>query len=194
VPLKPVAPETGRGGRAYSLETNRGGAVPSKRLFVALASVLVVASLVFAAVASGDHGKGRRHEGHGAKIFRSSLAPSVPTDPAIHGKTPGGVPWSLDRGEVSINSRGDFHLRLDGLVITGTNSARPVTTISASLFCGADANAAPAATTSTVPISEDGDARINERIALPATCLAPIVLVHPNGGTARYIALSGWKS
>jgi hypothetical protein len=169
--------------------------VSPKRLFFTFASLLAVASLVFAAVASGDHGRGRKgHEGHGLKVFRSSLAPSVPADPAIHGKTPGGVPWSLDRGEVSITSRGDFRLRLDGLVITGTNSARPVTTVSASLFCAPDTNAAPAATTSTVPISEDGDARIKERIALPASCLAPVVLVHPNGGTARYIAVSGWKS
>ena len=168
--------------------------MPSKRLFLVLASVVAAPSLVFAAVASGDHGKGRRHEGHGAKVFRSSLAPSVPSDPPIHGKTPGGVPWSLDRGEVSINGKGEFRLRLRGLVITGTNSARPVTTISASLFCAPDTNTAPAATTSTVPISEDGDARIKERIALPASCLAPAVLVHPNGGTARYIAANGWKS
>ncbi len=167
----------------------------SNRLLLTLVSLLAVASLVFAAVASGDHGRGRKdHEGHGAKVFRSSLAPSVPTDPAIHGKGPGGVPWSLDRGEVSIDGTGEFRLRLDGLVITGTNSARPVTTVSASLFCAPDANTAPAATTSTVPISDDGDARIRERIALPASCLAPVVLVHPNGGTARYIAASGWKS
>ena len=164
-----------------------------KRLFLALTSLLAVASLVFATIASGDHGRGR-DEGHGVKLFRSSLAPSVPTDPAFHGKTPGGVPWSLDRGAVSITRGGSFRLRLEGLVITGTNSARPVTTVSASLFCGADANTAPAVTTSTVPISEDGDARIKERVTLPASCLAPVVLVHPNGNTARYIAVSGWKS
>lgn len=166
-----------------------------KRPFFALASLLAVASLVFAAVASGDHGRGRRdHEGHGAKVFRSPLAPSDPADPAVHGKGPGGVPWSLDRGEVSIKSNGSFRLRLDGLVITATNSARPVTTVSASLFCAPDSNTTAVVTTSTVAISEDGDARIDERVALPASCLAPVVLVHPNGGTARYIAVSGWKS
>jgi hypothetical protein len=168
--------------------------VDSKRLFLPVASVLAVASLVFAAIASGDHGRGRRgkHDGRGAKVFASSLAPSVPTDPAFHGKTAGGVPWSLERGHVAISRKG-VRLRLEGLVITGTDSARPVTTISASLFCGADAITTPAATTAAVAISEDGDARIRERIALPATCLAPIVLVHPNGNTARYIALSGWR-
>jgi hypothetical protein len=163
-----------------------------KRIFVLLAVVTAVA-LVFAAVASGDHGRGR-HEGHGAKVFRSSLAPSMPTDPKLHNVSPGGVPWSLRRGEVAIKRNGQFALRVDGLVITGTDNPGPVKTISASLFCGADANAAPAATTSQVPLSSDGDARIRERITLPPTCLAPIVLVHPNGGTARYIAVSGWKS
>jgi hypothetical protein len=166
-----------------------------RRLFLTVAAALAGASLVFAAIASGDHGRGRhgKGEGHGAKVFRSSLAPSVQTDPAFHGVSPGGVPWSLERGDVTITRRGDFKLRLEGLVITGTNSARPVTTVSASLFCGADANTAPAATTATVPISEDGDARIRQRLTLPATCLAPIVLVHPNGGSTRYIAVSGWR-
>jgi hypothetical protein len=160
---------------------------------VTLASVLAVASLVFAAVASGDHGRGHHGKREGAKVFRSSLAPSVPTDPKFHNVGPGGVPWSLERGDVSIKQNGDFRLRLEGLVITGTNSARPVTTVSASLFCGADTETAPAATTTAVPISESGDARIHQRVTLPSTCLAPIVLVHPNGGTARYIALSGWR-
>ena len=166
-----------------------------KRMFLALASGLAVAALVFAAIASGDHGRGRhgKGEGNGVKVFRSSLAPSVPTDPPFHGKTPGGVPWSLERGQVAISRRGDFKLRVEGLVITGTDSARPVTTISASLFCGADAITAPAATTGAVAISDDGDARIRQRITLPGTCLAPIVLVHPNANTARYIAVSGWR-
>jgi hypothetical protein len=162
------------------------------RVFLLIAAALAALSLVFAAVASGDHGHGKG-EGHGAKMFRSSLAPSVPTDPPFHGKTPGTVPWSLDRGDVTITRRGDLKLRLEGLIITGTNSARPVTTISASLFCGPDANLTPAATTMAVPISEHGDARIRERLTLPETCLAPVVLVHPNGGLARYIALSGWR-
>ena len=164
-----------------------------KRLLLTLTSLLAVAALVFAAVASGDHGRGRHGKGEGAKVFRSSLAPSVPTDPKFHNVSPGGVPWSLERGDVSIKRSGDFRLRLEGLVITGTNSARPVTTVSASLFCGADTETTPAATTAAVPISDDGDARIRQRVTLPATCLAPIVLVHPNGATARYIALSGWR-
>jgi hypothetical protein len=69
-----------------------------------------------------------------------------------------------------------------------------VKTISASLFCGADANTTPAATTGQVPLSTDGDARIRQQVTLPATCLAPIVLVHPNGAMTRYISVTGWRS
>jgi hypothetical protein len=166
-----------------------------KRLFV-LSVLAAAVSLVFVAIASGDHGRGDkgRHEGHGARVFRSSLAPSAPTDPRVHNVAAGGVEWSLDRGSVSITRGGRFELRLDGLVITGTDNPGPVKTVSASLFCGADADMAPAVTTDQVPLSSRGDARIRQHVTLPASCLAPVVLVHPNGGTTRYIAVSGWKS
>ena len=68
-----------------------------------------------------------------------------------------------------------------------------MTTVSASLYCAPDASGA-AATTNAVPISEDGDASIQETLTLPATCLAPTVLIHPNGGLTAYIALPGWRS
>jgi hypothetical protein len=163
------------------------------RALTAVAVLAGIAALVFAAVASGDHGRGR-DEGHGGKLFRSALAPSQTTDPAFHGVTPGGVNWSLKKGSVKISRNGHFDLRLDGLVITATGTARPVATVSASLFCGADANTTPAFTTGQVPISPEGDARIHQDVTLPATCLAPIVLVHPNGGTTRYISVTGWRS
>ena len=171
---------------------------PRTRLFAVIALLAGIAALTLAAIASGDHGPGR-DEDHGAKLFRSVLAPSQPpgTDPTIHGVTPGGVAWSLHRGKVTISRKGKFDLRLDGLVITATSTARPVTTVSASLFCGADANLTPAFSTATVPISEKGDARIRQHVTLPATCLAPIVLVHPGafqpGGTNRYISVTGWR-
>ena len=166
--------------------------MPRTRLFLKLASLFALAALAFAVAAVADHG--RRHEGEGAKLLRSTLAPSMPTDPAFHGVTPGGVPWRLNRGAVRIERSGEFDLRVDGLVIPSLGNAGPVKTISASLYCGADANATAAATTQQVPLSSDGDARIHARVTLPAACLAPIVLVHPNGVAARYIAVTGWRS
>ena len=45
-----------------------------------------------------------------------------------------------------------------------------------------------------VPIDGDGDARIRDRsFAVPSSCLAPVILVHPNGNLAAYIAVGGWR-
>ena len=68
----------------------------------------------------------------------------------------------------------------------------PVTSISASLYCGADSDPA-VATTVSAPLSQQGDGTIRDRITLPAKCLAPIILVHPNGIGAAYIAASGFQ-
>lgn len=175
----------------------------NRSVLVALA--VVAAAALVAAVASADDG-GRKGEDQGrndkredaAKILSASLAPSVPGDPTVHGVVPGNVPWVLDRGRVQLAADGKIKIQLRGLVIPiahGTfpaNTARPVTTVNASLYCAPDSSAAAATTVST-PISEDGDARISDKLALPATCLAPTVLVHPNGGLTAYIALPGWR-
>ena len=141
------------------------------------------------------HGNGNG-KGNGNTLLRSTLAPSVPGDPTFHGVNPGGAPWVLQRGEVRLKRNGQFRLRLRGLVIPnppGDNTPGPVTTVNASLYCGADADTTAAATTDTVPISRQGDANINTTISVPATCLAPLILVHPNGIAGAYISLEGWR-
>ena len=177
----------------------------NRSVLVALATV--AAAALVAAVASADDGGRKGDEDHGkndrredaAKVFTAALSPSNVGDPAVHGVTPGGAPWVLRRGRVQLAADGRIKVELRGLVIPvahGTfpaNTARPVTTVSASLYCAPDSSAA-AATTVSAPISEDGDARITDTLTLPATCLAPTVLVHPNGGLGAYIALPGWRS
>ena len=167
-----------------------------------LARILIVAAFmaatvaVYSAVAIGDRG-GDDGDRHGGKFLSSSLAPSQPSDPALHGVTPGGAPWVLDRGSAELKRRGRLELRVRGLVIPnppGDGTPGPVMTVSASLYCGADSSTTPEDTTPAVPISRRGNARIRDRsFAVPATCLAPVLLVHPNGDTARYIAVSGWR-
>ena len=63
-------------------------------------------------------------------------------------------------------------------------------TVSASLYCGAATTAS--GTTPSVPISRSGDADIAAQLSVPATCLAPSVLIHPNGAGAVYIAANGF--
>jgi hypothetical protein len=177
------------------------GRIRTRRLLTAAIAAVAALVLATAVVASADDGggKGEKHgEAHdAAKILSASLAPSVPADPAVHGVPAGGAPWVLQRGRVSLGANGRLRVRVRGLVIPVAHgslpagTARPVTTVRASLFCAPDTSAATA-TTGSVPISEDGDARIDARIALPATCLSPTVLVQPNALNA-YIALPGFR-
>lgn len=160
--------------------------------FVAAIAALSMALVVGTLSAFGDgHGK------HGEQLIKQSLAPSIPTDPAFHGVNPGGAPWVLTDGRVRLKSDGELDLRVKGLVIpiapfNGTPG--PVTTINASLYCGADSETAAVATTDQVPISRDGDARINDdSFTVPSTCLSPVILVHPNEIATLYIALDGWR-
>jgi hypothetical protein len=164
---------------------------------VVLAAGFVVASAVGAG-ARARHGHGPKRGG--APVLAVSLAPSMPTDPAIHGIAPGGLPWALGHGTVRLNADGRLRIDIHGLVIPivhtvgGTtfpaDTPRPVAAVQAELFCAPDGSGA-VATTAAVPISERGDARIDARISLPATCLAPEVLVGPSG--AAYIAAPGLR-
>ena len=154
--------------------------------------VLVAAgALVFALGASGSS----RHDGNGngEKLIRSGLAPSVPADPAFHGIAAAGAAWVLSDSSVRLEANGKLDIRIDGLILPSLGTAGPVTTVSASLLCGADVQTGPTVTTGTFPLSQAGNARIEAKLNLPATCLAPIFVIHPNGGTTRYIAVSGWK-
>lgn len=171
----------------------------SKRIptavFVAVLAALTTALAVGALSALGDDHGGHGRD-HGGQLISESLAPSVPTDPTFHGVAPGGAPWVLKEGQVRLSEQGRLDLRVRGLVIPvapGNGTPGPVTTVNASLYCGADSNTTAAATTGQVPISRDGDARIVDRIAVPATCLSPVILVNPNGIASLYIALDGWR-
>lgn len=164
-----------------------------RKLVVGLAAAAALVFALGAGAASRDHGGKGGDDGEGRTLVRSTLAPSVPTDPAFHGIAAAGAPWVIRSGTVRLKSDGELDARIRGLVLTSTGTAGPVTTVSVSLLCGADAQAGPAATTGPFPLSTAGNARIETRLTVPATCLAPIFVVHPNAGATRYIAVSGWK-
>jgi hypothetical protein len=165
----------------------------SKRSAVALLSAAALAGSATTAVSAignerGDHGGHR-----GEPLLDASLAPSVPSDPVIDGASAGGAPWVLRQGEVRLRRDGRLTARIRGLVIPtapGNGTPGPVMTVSASLYCGAGTTAV--GTTPSVPISRRGNADIDGHVSVPAKCLAPTVLVHPNGAAAVYIAANGF--
>ena len=124
-------------------------------------------------------------------LLTSTLAPSVPTDPALHGVAAGGVPWELKDSALTLSSDGDLDVLIRGLVIPELGTAGPVKTVDAALYCANDT--AAAATTASVPLSQQGDATIQARVSLPTTCLTPVILINPNGVASAYIATSGFS-
>jgi hypothetical protein len=164
----------------------------SRRLAVAaLASAALGGSAAGAGSAVADHG-GQSHHGSGEHhaVLRTSLAPSVPTDPTLLGNTPGAVPWVIRHGEADLRSSGRLEVDIRGLVIPSLGTTGPVMTVSASLYC--DGSSSPVGTSSSVPISTNGNADIRATLTLPAKCLTPALLIHPNGANTTYIAASGF--
>jgi hypothetical protein len=159
----------------------------TKRSFMA---AVLVAAAVFVTAAAADHGG--RGRGHHEPLLQQRLIGSILSDPPIHGVTRGGVPWE-GKGTATLERRGRFEVRIRGLVIAGTNNAGPVTTVTVSLYCAPDSSAA-VFTTTPAPLSSRGDARIRQHVTVPSRCLAPVVLVHPNGGAGAYIMATGFAS
>ena len=152
-----------------------------------MAAVLVAAA-VFVTAAAADHGgRGRDHHG---QLLKQQLIGSVLTDPPIHSVTRGGVPWE-GTGSATLKRRGRLEVRIRNLVVAGTNDSGPVHTITVSLYCAPDSSAAVFTTTPT-PLSSDGDARFRQDVTVPSRCLAPVVLVHPNGNAGAYIMATGF--
>src|SRR5690349_23700785 len=115
----------------------------SRRAAVAMLATAALGGSAVTAVSALGHNSGNGHKGkHHAKVsFETPLAPSVPADPPLHGVAAGGAPWVLRSGSAEIGRKGRFQVRVRGLVIpppTGNGTAGPVTTVSASLYCGAD--------------------------------------------------------
>jgi hypothetical protein len=138
----------------------------------------------------GDNGRNDHRRAHATALLRTTLVPSIPADPALHGVAAGGAPWKLAFGQARLHSNGELRVAIQGLLLTTTGTTGPVTTVDAALYCGADTTAA--ATTPSVPLSATGNAFIDAQVALPATCLAPTLLINPNGAAAVYIAASGF--
>ncbi len=151
-------------------------------------ALALVAATMLGASASGDSGHHGRHGHHDQRtdLLRAPVAGSLTTDSPVFDVPPGGAPWVVDRASVRVKDDGRITLRLRGLVIPGVGVG-PVTTVSASVACGGEI----ADTTKSVPLAADGDARLHDRLVLPERCIAPVVMVHPNGNTGAFIAISG---
>jgi hypothetical protein len=127
----------------------------------------------------------------GESLFEFERFRGIPTGGlAIRNIAGGGVPWSIDQGEAKLDEDGTLKVEVEGLVITATG-VNPVSQFVATLSCLNADGIINNIRTNPVPATSTGDAQIEEVLALPDTCLAPIVFVQgfPN---LRWFAISGF--
>jgi hypothetical protein len=164
-----------------------------------VAGLAAVALTAGAGNAFADHGHGhdggRDDDHHGDSVLRSHLFGSKIDGPKLFLVAPGGAPWVIGDNKARVRRDGRIKVRIEGLVIPTApqNGTNPLSNLAATVYCGGT----PVATTSAVPFSRDGDARIDETLskALPDPCLTPAVLINPAPGgvvnTDVYIAATG---
>lgn len=129
----------------------------------------------------------------GTKILDAQLTglPDAMKGQALFGVTAGGIAWRLDSGSVRLFGDGRLQVNIHGLVLAaGANEGKnPIPTGEAILTCAG----APSAMSSVVAFSPDGDAQVNEMVALPAHCVAPTVFFAGiTGAGPRWFAVTGW--
>jgi hypothetical protein len=127
------------------------------------------------------------------KVLDATMAgiPASLTGQAFMGAQGGGLPWRLDGGRAKLWSDGRLVVEVEGLVLAaGSNEGRnPVPTGRALVSC----EGAVVAMSDPVPYSAEGDATVEARVDLPASCLAPVVFFAGNTGAGpRWFAVTGF--
>ncbi len=172
------------------------------RRLLTISSFAVV--LVVAAIADDggrSHNNGDNNNNHGGAQFQSGMVGSVP-GATIGGVQSGGLPWVVKDGEASLSGSGQLQVQVSGLLIANEpgvpvgviGTVDPVQMVAVSVVCGGSGGSV-VASTDGVTLSSRGDAEIDAQITLPATCMAPVVLVrifNPIGSqVGPFIAVNG---
>ena len=158
-------------------------------LVTSAAALALALTTVAGASAQGDsdhHGRHGHHARHDAPdLLRARLAGSRPGE-TISSVKAGLAPWEIGDSSVRVRDDGRLDLRVRGLLIPG-RGVGTVTSVTASLAC----NGEVVDTSRSAPLSATGDARIRDYLTVPDRCLAPVVMVNPNGLSELFIAVSG---
>ena len=124
---------------------------------------------------------------HDDNLITAQFDPSMPTDAPIFGVNAASLSWVLRHGEVTIREDGRTDVRLRGLQIPQADGsqANPLSSITASLYCGGTLAARSSAQAMSVP---GGDARFRVWLTVPKVRAMARVLINPAVDSAVYIA------
>jgi len=173
---------------------------------------LCTLTTVFAVVAMADHGgdsKGNNSNNNNGNngnqgAFHSAVVGSTP-GATVGGVASGGLPWVTSEGSASLSSSGRIHVEVSGLLLAAAagvppnlvGTVGPVQMVAASLVCGGSGGTVVDSTTG-VQLSAGGNAEIEGTLTMPATCMAPVILVRifnnaalPGAQLGPFIAVTG---
>jgi hypothetical protein len=103
----------------------------------------------------------------------------------VRGVNPGAGPWRIADLRADIDDEGNIKVRGRGLLLASGNSIgqNANQSVFATLICEAAAPFVEHSTTSTVPLSADGDFRIDDTLnPVPSECASPVLLIRNAGG------------
>jgi hypothetical protein len=136
--------------------------------------------------------------GPGGKLVDTSLAglPATFTGKLLAGVTGAGHPWDIKEGHARLDRDGHLDLHVDGLVLSHTEGGpptegtNPIPSGRAVVSCNGGVGDGNIVMSGVVTFSvPNGDAHVNQRLALPAQCLAPTIFF--GSTTGAWFAVSG---
>jgi len=130
----------------------------------------------------------------GEALFEFEQLRGIPTaNLVVRNIAGGGLPWTIAQGEARLQEDGTLKVEVEGLVLAaGPNAGtNPVGQFLATLSCLNADGTINNISTNPVPATSTGDARIEEVLPLPDTCLGPIVFVQ-GFPSLRWFAMSGF--
>jgi hypothetical protein len=129
-----------------------------------------------------------------------NTSPFVGAAGAIRGVNAAGLPWSIREAHVTLTAGGQLTATIEGLVIAddpsvppalrGVNPVPQFAVVVSCLTTSAGGIVTTNVTSANFAASPAGDAFSTQQLAVPAPCVAPVVLLtSPNGGV--YFAVTG---
>src|SRR5258705_13424021 len=94
-----------------------------------------------------------------------------------------GKVWKLASGKAELEADGEIEVQVKGLVLndpsTGdaNGTADGVDGVAAAVVCGGPTSGKVAAQTDVVPLSKDGNAKIDTHVSVPSDCGTPIIVL-----------------
>jgi hypothetical protein len=132
-------------------------------------------------------------------VLKASMVACPSDKTVIGGVNACGKIWALASGEATLAADGTLSLDVHGLVLNdasvGKFNGTPdgVDAVAAAVICSAAAGATVAAQADPVPLSAKGDAMVKVKLAMPKSCVAPVVVLRERyeGKIGGWLAATG---